>query len=85
MHGCEPEFVMCRLASRLTTRPQYAVLKALSTPDSTDGHRLGQGKAELRLYEPLLVAEVRMDTDDVVAAVMQAERELTVCKPWLGA
>jgi hypothetical protein len=72
----------CRLASKLTTRPQYAVLKALSTSEKADGDRLGQGKAELRLYEPLLVAEVRVNTDDIVGAVSHAERELSVRRVW---
>ena len=58
------------------------VLKLLSSAESLDGHGPGHGKAELRLYEPSLVAEVRVRTDDIVTAVSQAERELKVSTSW---
>ena len=66
-----------RLASRLTARPRYTVLKPLTCEKNS-----GAGvcaKAELRQYEPCLVAEISVKADDIATAVSRAEQELTVC------
>ena len=65
-----------RLASRLTARPRYTVLQPLFCEK-----HYGSGlyaKAELRQYEPSLVAEVSVEADGIVAAVSKAEQDLTV-------
>ena len=67
----------CRLASRLTTCPHYLVLKPLSS-EKHDGNE-HCAKAELRQYDPCLVAEISVKADDITTAVSEAEQELAVC------
>ncbi len=78
-HACETlhrSVSWRRLASRLTARPRYTVLQPLFCEK-----HYGSGlyaKAELRQYEPSLVAEVSVEADGIVAAVSKAEQDLTV-------
>ena len=65
-----------RLASRLTARPRYTVLQPLFCEK-----HYGSGlfaKAEVRQYEPCLIAEISVEADGIVAAVSRAEQDLAV-------
>ena len=73
---CKPSEIWRRLASRLTARPCYTVLQPLFCEK-----HYGSGlyaKAELRQYEPSLVAEISVEAGDIVTAVSRAEQDLAV-------
>ena len=66
---------MGRVASKLKSRPRYAVIKPLCAVEK--GHR--HPKAELRAYKAFLVAEVTVDgVSDASAATAVAAKLLKV-------
>ena len=57
----------------MKARPKFTVLKPLGEPKAG----CPTAKAELRQYEPHLIAEITVEADDVATAVRQGDQQLT--------